>query len=143
MQALNISVTPTLSFYTKVGLVKTLPKGSSISYGRSHQLNRDSKIAILTAGYGDGIPLFTADEAQSSFKTSFVPFLGRITMDQIIVDVTDLKSVQSGERAILIGRSESCSISLERFCQDSDSIPWEVLCSITKRVQRVYTNPRT
>ena len=143
MQSLNISVTPTLSFYTKVGLVKTLPKGSSISYGRSHQLNRDSKIAILTAGYGDGIPLPYSGRGSVIIQDKLCPILGRITMDQIIVDVTDLKSVQSGERAILIGRSESCSISLERFCQDSDSIPWEVLCSITKRVQRVYTNPRT
>ena len=142
MQAMNISVAPTLSFYTKIGLVKKLPKGSSISYGRSYQLNRDSKIAILTAGYGDGIPLPYSERGCVIIQDKLCPILGRITMDQIIVDVTDLESVQSGERVILIGRSKNCSISLERFCQDSNSIPWEVLCSITKRVQRVYINPR-
>lgn len=142
MRALPISTTPTLSFYTKIGLVKTLPMGTSISYGRSHQLKRDSKVAILTAGYGDGIPLPYSGRGSVIIQDRLCPILGRITMDQIIVDVTDLNSVQSGETVTLIGRSKNCSISLERFCQDSDSIPWEILCSITKRVQRVYTNPR-
>lgn len=143
MQALPISVTPTLSFYTKVGLVKTLPKGTSISYGRSHQLKRDSKIAILTAGYGDGIPLAYSSRGSVIIQDTLCPILGRVTMDQIIVDVSDLGLVQSGEKVTLIGCSKTCSISLERFCQDSDSIPWEILCSITKRVQRVYKNART
>ncbi|MAV39751.1 MAG: alanine racemase [Puniceicoccaceae bacterium] len=143
MHELPFSLTPTLSFYTKVGLVKNLPEGTSISYGRSHVLKSDSKIAILTAGYGDGVPLAYSGRGSVIIQDTLCPILGRITMDQIIVDVTALDSVQSGDTVTLIGQTENCTISLEQFCQDSDSIPWEVLCSITKRVQRIYINPRT
>ena len=63
-------------------------------------------------------------------------------MDQTIVDVTELDSVEAGETAILIGASENRVISLESFSEQSMTIPWEILCSITKRVNRIYVNQR-
>jgi alanine racemase len=63
-------------------------------------------------------------------------------MDQIIVDVSELDSISAGETVILIGSSKSQKISLEAFSKQSKTIPWEILCSITKRVNRVYINPR-
>ena len=138
----NLSTSPTLSFYTKIGVVKKLPKGTSISYGRKYTLKKDSKIAVLTAGYGDGIPIAYGDQGSVIIRDQLCPIIGQITMDQIIVDVSELNTVETGERVILIGSSESQKITLEAFSKQSKTIPWETLCSITKRVNRVYINPR-
>lgn len=138
----KLNISPTLSFYTKIGLIKKLPKGTSISYGRKYILKKDSKIAILTAGYGDGIPIAYGKKGSVIIRDQLCPILGQITMDQTIVDVSNLESVGTGETVILIGASKSHKISLEAFSEQSKTIPWEILCSITKRVNRVYINPR-
>ena len=138
----KLNISPTLSFYTKIGLIKKLPKGTSISYGRKYILKKDSKIAILTAGYGDGIPIAYGKTGSVIIRDQLCQIIGQITMDQTIVDVTELDSVEAGETAILIGASENRVISLESFSEQSMTIPWEILCSITKRVNRVYVNQR-
>lgn len=138
----ELNISPTLSFYTKIGLIKKLPKGTSISYGRKHILKKDSKIAILTAGYGDGIPIAYGENGSVIIRDQLCPILGQITMDQIIVDVSQLEAVDAGETVTLIGSSKNHNISLEAFSKKSNTIPWEILCSITKRVNRVYINPR-
>jgi alanine racemase len=138
----DLQTSPTLSFYTKVGVVKNLPKGTSISYGRKYILKRDSKIAVLTAGYGDGIPIAYGNQGSVIIRDQLCPIIGQITMDQIIVDVSKLETIDAGDTVILIGSSKSHTISLETFSKESKTIPWEILCSITKRVNRLYINPR-
>ena len=138
----KLNISPTLSFYTKIGLIKKLPKGTSISYGRKYILKKDSKVAILTAGYGDGIPITYGEKGSVIIRDQLCPIIGQITMDQIIVDVTEVGVVEAGETAILIGASKTQKISLESFSKKSKTIPWEILCSITKRVNRIYINPR-
>ena len=138
----KLNISPTLSFYTKIGLIKKLPKGTSISYGRKYFLKKDSKIAILTAGYGDGIPIAYGEKGSVIIRDQLCPIIGQITMDQIIVDVSELDVVETGETVILIGSSNTQTISLESFSKQSKTIPWEILCSITKRVNRIYINPR-
>ncbi len=134
----NVVVEPVLSFSTQVGLVKELPVGTGISYGRTRMLERDTMVAVLTAGYGDGIPLALSNRGQVLICGQPCPILGRVTMDQTIVDVTDLPEVAPGQIATLIGEDETQSIALSEFAALSDSIPYEILCSITKRVQRIY-----
>jgi len=136
------SIAPTFSFHTQVGLVKSLPKGTSVSYGRAYTLGKDSILAVLTAGYGDGIPLGYGEKGTVLIKGQHCPIIGRITMDQTIVDVTEVPGIQSGDKATLIGESNGAIISMEDFCDIAQTIPWAVLCSITKRVKRVYINPR-
>ena len=138
----SISISSTLSFYTKVGLVKKLPKGTPISYGKTYSLIKDSKLAILTAGYADGIPLNYSSKGSVIIHDSICPILGRITMDQVIVDISNVKGVLAGDVVTLIGKTSNNEIKLEEFCSNSGSIPWEILCSLTKRVQRVYVNSR-
>jgi alanine racemase len=134
----DVIVEPVLSFYTQVGLVKNLPTGTGISYGRTCSLKRDSRVAVLTAGYGDGIPLTLSNHGHVLIESQRCPILGRVTMDQTIVDVTDLHEVAPGQVVTLIGEANGQKISLSEFAEISDSIPYEILCSITKRVQRVY-----
>jgi alanine racemase len=135
----RVQTEPVFSFHTRVGLVKQLPAGTGVSYGRTQVLKRETTVAILTAGYGDGI-------ARASSRRGFVliagrrcPVLGRVTMDQTIVDVTDVPaSVSCGDPVVLVGQQGAGAISITEFSDWADTIPWETLCSVTKRVPRLY-----
>jgi alanine racemase len=134
----SVQAEPVFSFRTRVGLVKDLPRGTGISYGRTHILARDSRVAILAAGYGDGIPRAASNRAQVLIHGLRCPVLGRVTMDQTIVDVTDLPGVAAGDEAVLVGRQQDAEIDISEFSRWGDTIPWETLCSVTKRVPRLY-----
>ncbi len=138
----RVKVEPVLSFHTRVGIVKELPAATDISYGRTCQLARDSRIAVLTGGYGDGIPLSLSNRGSVIIRGEKCPILGRVTMDQTIVDITTLPNVEPGDHAILIGRSGRAEISASEFSQTAGTIPWDALCSITKRVTRFYVGSR-
>ena len=134
----KVKTEPVLTFSTQVGLTKKLPSGTGISYGQTYMLKRESTIAVLTAGYGDGIPLASSNKAYVLINGQKCKILGRVTMDQTIVDVSKVTQVKPGQIATLIGTNGNASISLTQYADFSDSIPYESLCSITKRVQRVY-----
>ncbi len=134
----SVHAEPVFSFRTRVGLVKNLPRGTGISYGRTHILARDSRVAILAAGYGDGIPRSASNRAQVLLHGQRCPVIGRVTMDQTIVDVTDLPAVAAGDEAVLVGRQHDDEIGITEFSRWGDTIPWETLCSVTKRVPRLY-----
>lgn len=138
----RVTVEPVFSFHTRVGLIKKLPAGTDISYGRTHRLTCDTRIAVLTAGYGDGVPLQLSNRGQVIIRGKPCPILGRVTMDQTIVDASDCPDAAIGDEALLIGKDQNCTISASEFSQQSGTIPWETLCSVTKRVTRVYVGPR-
>lgn len=137
-----VNVEPVFSFHTRISLVKNLPAGTDISYGRTYQLVRDSRIAVLTAGYGDGVPLELSNCGYVLIHGQACPILGRVTMDQTIVDVTDCIKAQIGDCVVLIGKDQDKEISTSEFSQKANTIPWETLCSVTKRVARVYVGSR-
>lgn len=137
----QVHTEPVFSFHTRVGLVKRLPKGTTISYGRTHTLTRDSSVAILCAGYGDGIPRAASNRAQVLIRGRRCPVLGRVTMDQTIVDVTDVPDARCGDAVALVGRQGREEITIGEFSRHADTIPWETLCSVTKRVPRLYRTP--
>ena len=135
----RVQTEPVFSFHTRVGLVKQLPAGTGISYGRTCILQRPSTVAILTAGYGDGIARAASNRAQVLIHGQRCPVLGRVTMDQTIVDITDVRRpVACGDAVVLVGRQEAGEINLTEFSDWSATIPWETLCSVTKRVPRIY-----
>jgi alanine racemase len=135
----QVRTEPVFSFHTRVGLVKKLPRGTTISYGRTHELSRDSTVAILCAGYADGLPRAASNRTQVLLHGRRCPVLGRITMDQTVVDVSSVDGIVTcGDEAILVGRQEGHEITLAEFSRAADTIPWETLTSVTKRVPRVY-----
>jgi alanine racemase len=134
----QVQAEPVFSFHTRVALVKTLPAGTGISYGRTHILARESTVAILAAGYGDGVPRAASNRGFVLIHGQRCPILGRVTMDQTIVDVTDVPGVVAGDPVVMIGRQQGGQIGLTEFSRWADSIPWETLCSVTKRVPRLY-----
>jgi alanine racemase len=134
----RVHTEPVFSFRTRVGLVKRLPSGTGISYGRTHTLRRDATVAVLCAGYGDGIARAAGNRASVLIHGCRCPILGRVTMDQTIVDVTEVPGVRCGDEAVLVGRQDQAEITIAEFSAWTDTIPWETLCSVTKRVPRVY-----
>jgi len=134
----EVHTEPVFSFRSRVGLVKTLPAGSTVSYGRTRRLDRDTTTAIVCAGYGDGIPRAVSNRAEVLIRGRRCPVLGRVTMDQTIVDVTDVPGAQVGDEVALVGRQEGAEISIGEFSGWAETIPWETLCSVTKRVPRIY-----
>lgn len=138
----KLGVEPVLSLHTRVGIIKRLPAGTPISYAQTHRLNADTTIAILTAGYGDGIPTSASNRGSVLIHETRCPIIGRITMDQTIVDVSHIPVPAVGDTATLIGNQGKSRITVEEFSIWADSIPWEVFCSITKRVVRLYSNSR-
>ena len=139
----NLSVEPVFSLHTRLALVKELPAGVTVSYGRQRVLERDSRVGLLSAGYGDAIPLTCGDRAQVLLRGQRHPIIGRVTMDQTLVDLTDApEDIQPGEIVTLIGRQDEESIELPELAIHANTIPWEILCSVTKRVPRLYKTTR-
>ena len=134
---------PVLSFHARVVLVKDLPTGTAVSYNRTKVLTRPTRVAIVAVGYGDGVPTAASNRGCFLVRGKRCPILGRVTMDQTIVDVTEVSGATVGEIATILGAQGADRISVAEFCAWSDCIPWEALCTLTQRVQRVYRTDRT
>jgi len=130
---------PVLSFHARVGLVKDLPTGTAVSYGQTYRLKRPSRIAILTAGYADGLTTSLGNNGQVIINDTLCPIIGRVTMDQTIVDITELaEPPPRGAIATFIGSGKSTFISVSQFADWSGQIEWEAFCSLSARTQRIY-----
>jgi alanine racemase len=134
----QVRTEPIFSFHTRVGLVKPLPRDTTISYGRTHKLTRNAMVAVLAAGYADGLPRAASNRARVLIRGQRCPVLGRVTMDQTVVDVSAVPGVVAGDEVVLVGRQGGEEISLAEFSRNADTIPWETLTSVTKRVPRLY-----
>jgi len=131
---------PALSFKARVAYVKQVAAGRTISYGQTFTATTPMKIATVTAGYADGFSRHLSNKAHVLVRGTRCPVIGRVTMDQIMVDVTALPEVQCGDEVVFIGRQGTGEISASEVAGWEDTIAWDVLCGITKtaRVPRVY-----
>lgn len=134
---LDISLKAVLSLKTKAVYVKQVPQGYGISYGRTYVTKRRTNVVTLPIGYGDGYPRNLSNKADVLIRGKRFKISGRVCMDQIMVDVGSLK-VKPGEEVVLIGAQGSQRISAEELALLSDTIPYEILCSLGSRVPRVY-----
>lgn len=125
---------PVMTLKSRVSLVNHLPRGHGVSYGRT-LLTRDTKAAVLGLGYGDGYPrALSGRDTRVLINGHSCPLLGRVTMDQIIVDVTDLPTCRPGDEAELFGPN----LLVSELAHKAGTIPWEILTQITPRVTRLY-----
>jgi alanine racemase len=131
-------VTPVLSLKCRVTYVKDVPKGNRLSYGGTYTTSRTTRVATISAGYGDGYLRAGSDRANVLIRGERCSVLGRITMDQMLVDVTKIRDVQAGDEVVLIGRQGKQVLTATEIAQWSESVPWEVLTMITYRVPRIY-----
>lgn len=131
------SLTPILSWKTRVVLIREVPAGTSISYGSTYRTRTRTRIAILSAGYADGIFRKLSNRGEVLIHGKRCPILGRVTMDMIIVDIKRMP-VRWGDPVTLIGKDGQEEISAHDVAQWAETIPYEVLCKISKRVPRIY-----
>ena len=128
---------PVMKLKTVVSMVKELQPGQSTSYGRRFTAEKPTKVATLCTGYADGYPRqLSCGKGIVEIHGTPCPVLGRVCMDQLMVDVTTLPDVQEGDEAILWGGE--VSDSAEDIARKTDTISYEVLCGVSRRVPRVY-----
>ena len=124
---------PVMTVKSRIAAVRALPAGAKISYGCTATLERDSKIAVLPMGYGDGLPRCLSNKLEVLIEDKLCPVLGRICMDMCMVDVTGLPEVRAGDIAVVYGPGLT-----QRAAQLAGTIPYELLCQLTPRVPRLY-----
>ena len=129
---------PTLSLYSHIVYIKTLPKGSKISYGGTYETTRETKVATVPVGYGDGYPRGLSGCGYVLIHRRKAPILGRVCMDQFMVDVTDIPEVKEFDKVILIGCDGDLEITVEELCALYGGFPYEMICDIGKRVPKEY-----
>ena len=127
-----------LSLKCRVSLVKEIPRGTPLSYGGTFVAPRKMRVATLTAGYGDGYPRAASNRAEVLLHGQRCRVLGRVTMDQTLVDVSRLKRLRAGDEAVLIGKQGREEITATELAAWCGTVPWEILTGITYRVPRVY-----
>lgn len=130
---------PVMSLVSKAVLLKNVPAGSRISYGGTFTTERPTRLAIIPIGYADGYPWSVSGRASVLIRGKKVPVLGRVTMDMIIVDVTDITNISVGDEVVLMGTQGGESITLEDLAAWAGTITYEILCGISKRMPRIYT----
>ena len=128
---------PALSFKTQVAQVKDIPEGESISYGCTYTTDRPSRVAILPVGYADGFRRSPTNWGIVLVHGQEAPLLGRVCMDQCIIDVTHIPHVKVGDEVVLIGRQGTYSLTAEQVAQRLGTINYEVVSEILARVPRV------
>ena len=129
----NPGLEPVMTLKSRVAVVRDLPAGAKISYGRAATLERDSKIAVLPLGYGDGLPRALSNQLEVLIGDRLCPVLGRICMDMCMVDVTDAPGVKAGDVAAVYGPGLT-----EKAAWLAGTIPYELLCQLTPRIPRLY-----
>ena len=126
-----------LSWKTHVIQIRDMPAGKTISYDGTFRTKRRTRTALLSVGYADGLFRKLSNRGQVLIRGQRCPILGRVTMDMIIVDVTRIPKVQWGDVAVLIGRQGKQQITAQEMADWAETIPYEITCHISQRVQRV------
>ncbi len=129
----NPGLKPVMTVKSRIAVVRTLPAGSFISYGRAATLRQISRLAVVPIGYGDGYPRALSNEMDMLIRGIPCPIVGRICMDMCMVDVTGLEDVQPGEVATVYGPKLT-----RRAAKLAGTISYELLCQLTPRVPRLY-----
>ena len=129
---------PALTWHSRVTHVKTLPAGREISYGGTFVTDRDTVVATIPVGYADGYRRSLSGKFHVLIRGKKAPILGRICMDQLMVDVTDIPGVMLNDKVVLVGRDGDEVITMEEIAAAADSFNYEFVCGISRRVPRLY-----
>ncbi len=129
---------PAMELHSHISFVKTLEKGVGIGYGHTYITDKETVVATVPCGYADGYPRALSSNAEVLVKGHRCKVLGRICMDQIMVDVTEIPDVQAGEKVVLFGEMGEEIIPVEELAARSYSFNYEFVCGIARRVPRAY-----
>lgn len=134
----GIELRPAMELKTRVAQLKTYNKGDTVSYGRIYTVPESRKIAVITIGYADGLHRSLSGKMSVLVRGKRAPQVGRICMDMCMIDVTDIPEVQAGDIVTIFGRDGNSLIPVEELATAAGTISYELLCSVSPRVPRVY-----
>jgi alanine racemase len=140
--AADLDLQPTMTFKSRLVQVRRLPAGRSISYGRDFITKRDSVIGVVPVGYGHGYSWLCSNRGAMLVAGRRAPIVGRVTMDLTMIDLTDHPAVQPGDEVVLFGKHNGTEIPVEEVAGWSGTLSYEVLCTIGKRVSRIFMRNR-
>jgi alanine racemase len=130
---------PVMTWKTRVALIRDMPKGSSISYGRTFITPRQMRVATVSAGYADGYPRHLSNRGAAVLvRGKRCALLGRVTMDLIMIDVSGIEDVDLGEEVVLMGRQGDEEISCVELAERAETITWEIITRVGSRAPRVF-----
>jgi len=130
---------PAMTWKTRIGLIRDVPKGASISYGRTFITPKPMRAATLTAGYADGYPRHLSNvSAEMLVRGKRCPLLGRVTMDLMVIDVSHLDDVEIGDEVVLMGKQGDAEIPCVELADKAGTITWEITTRLGQRVKRVF-----
>ncbi|NLG52420.1 MAG: alanine racemase [Clostridiales bacterium] len=136
----GVTLKPVMSFKSRVGDIRIIKPGDSVSYCRRYTAERETKVAVVTAGYADGIRRELTNKGSVLINGRHAGIIGTVCMDMCIADITDLPDVKPGDTVTFFGEDSGACIELEEVARVCGTISNELLCMITSRVPRVYIN---
>ena len=131
---------PVLAWKTRLIALKEVAAGQAVGYGGTFVTQQTSRIAVLPVGYADGFHRLLSNRGRVIVRGEYAPVVGRVSMDLTTVDVTNIPGIEIGDEVVLIGESNGKIIDASEHARICETIPYEILCSISKRVPRVYTS---
>ena len=134
----KIKLKPALSVHSKIIFLKKIQKGRSISYGRTFVAKKNMTAATVPIGYSDGYPRALSNKASVIVKGKLCPVLGRVTMDQIVVDVSKVENPTLEMPVVILGRQKNKSITADDLAKSAQTINYEIVCGLGNRLPRVY-----
>jgi alanine racemase len=127
-----------MKFVTRIALIREFPAGQALSYGRTYVTGKSARIAYIPVGYADGYPRALSNKGFVLIKDKKCSIVGLVCMDWSLVDITDVGGVDVGEEVILLGPGNTQTITADELAEYTGTIPYEILCKISKRVPRFY-----
>ena len=134
----KLPVRQVMKVVSRIAVIRDFPEGTPLSYGRTYTTNKATRVAYIPVGYADGYLRALSNKGAVLIKDRRCRIVGRICMDWFLADITDLEGVEAGEEVILLGQSDTQTMTADEIAENAGTIPYEILCDITKRIPRVY-----
>ena len=139
-RGLKLPVKPVLTWKTRIFSLREMRAGQALGYGGTYVTKAPSRIAVLPVGYADGLNRGLSAGGRVIVRESYAPIVGRISMDLTLVDVTGIPDIEVGDEVVLLGSSDGLNVDAREHAELANTIPYEILCAISKRVPRRYSN---
>ena len=139
-RGLKLPVKPVLTWKTRIFSLRDMKPGQALGYGGTYVTKAPSRIAVLPVGYADGLNRGLSAGGRVIVRESYAPIVGRISMDLTLVDVTGISDIEVGDEVVLLGSSDGLNVDAREHAELANTIPYEILCAISKRVPRRYSN---
>jgi len=135
---MTVPLKPVMTLMTKLVELRNIPEGHFVSYGCTYKTTRKSRIGIMPIGYGDGLSRKLSNRGEVIIRGRRSPIVGRVCMDQVMIDLTDIPEAQPGDDILLWGKNGSDELKAEEVSKWAETITYDITCALTPRIPRIY-----